>query len=428
MRIAMLSYHTCPLATLGGKDTGGMNVYVREITRQLGAMGIHVDVFTRSQNEHVPHVLHDLGYGNRIVHIPAGPEYPLPKKELVTYLPQFSEGIQAFASSKGITYDLIHSHYWMSGIAAIELKKNWGTPIIHMFHTLGLMKNRVAQSPEEMEGEYRINGEREVLKAADKIIAATTAESVQLLWLYQADDNKVLVIPPGVDVCRFYPIPSDEAKEYIGVPPCGRMLLFVGRMEPLKGLNVLIEAISIMRRNEVLRDNPFCLAIIGGDPDDGGEQTDVELSRIKVLTEQYGLNDMVTFLGNRSQDSLPYYYSAAEAVVVPSQYESFGMVALEAMACGTPVVASQIGGLAYLVQDGVTGYTVPVDDPNELANRITSLLQDSGLRNQMGWQAERLAQDYAWDKIADKLVPVYEGLLRETAGDKGSGGTAMRVS
>lgn len=404
-----------------------MNVYVREITRKLGAMGIHVDVFTRSQNEHVPHVLHDLGYGNRIVHIPAGPEYPLPKKDLVTYLPQFIEGIEAFVNNKGISYDLIHSHYWLSGVAAIELKKIWGTPIVHMFHTLGLMKNRVAQTPEEMEGEYRINGEREVLKAADKIIAATTAESVQLLWLYQADEDKVSIIPPGVDVCRFYPIPPDEAKEYIGVPPCGQMLLFVGRMEPLKGLDVLIEAIGIMRRNEVLKDNPFCLAIIGGEPDEYGEPTSNELSRIKELTEQYGLNDMVTFLGNRSQDSLPYYYSAAEAVVVPSQYESFGMVALEAMACGTPVVASQIGGLAYLVQDGVTGYTVPVDDPNELASRITSLLQDPSLRDRMGSQAVRVAQDYAWDKIAGKLVPVYESLLSNPVGDQRSNGATMRA-
>jgi D-inositol-3-phosphate glycosyltransferase len=428
MRIAMLSYHTCPLATLGGKDTGGMNVYVREITRQLGVIGIHVDVFTRSQNEHVPHVLHDLGYGNRIVHIPAGPEYPLPKNELATYLPQFVEGIEAFASNKGISYDLIHSHYWMSGVAAINLKKIWGTPIVHMFHTLGLMKNRVAQLPEEMEGDYRINGEREVLKEADRIIAATTAESVQLLWLYQANEDKVLVIPPGVDVCRFYPIPADEAKEFIGVPPCGQMLLFVGRMEPLKGLNVLIEAIGIMRRNEVLKDNPFCLAIIGGEPDEYGEPTNNELARIKELTQQFGLNDMVTFLGNRSQDSLPYYYSAAEAVVVPSQYESFGMVALEAMACGTPVVASQIGGLAYLVQDGVTGYTVPVDDPNELASKITSLLQDPGLRDRMGIQAVIVAQDYAWNKIAGKLVPVYETLLREAVTNHRSNSTPVRAS
>jgi D-inositol-3-phosphate glycosyltransferase len=263
------------------------------------------------------------------------------------------------------------------------------------------------------------------VKAADKIIAATTAESVQLLWLYQVDDSKVLIIPPGVDVCKFYPIPPDEAKEYIGVPPCGRMLLFVGRMEPLKGLNVLIEAIGIMRDNEVLKENPFCLAIIGGEPDEYGEGANNELSRVKELSGQYGLQDLITFLGNRSQDSLPYYYSAAEAVVVPSQYESFGMVALEAMACGTPVVASQIGGLAYLVQDGVTGYTVPVDDPKELADRITSLLQDPSLRDRMGSQAVRLAQDYAWDKIAAKLLPVYESLLGVPAGDQRSNSTTM---
>ena len=417
MRIAMLSYHTCPLATLGGKDTGGMNVYVREMTRQLGVMGIHVDVFTRSQNEHVPHILHDLGYGNRIVHIPAGPEYPLPKKELLTYLTQFVVGIRDFAESKGIRYDLIHSHYWMSGMVAIELKKIWNIPYIHMFHTLGLMKNRVAQSTDELEGEYRIDGEKEVLRTTDKVIAATPAEYAQLLWLYQADANKIVVLSPGVDIGRFYPIPPDEAKEYIGVPPCGRMLLFVGRIEPLKGLDVLIEAISIMRHNEGFNDNPFCLAIIGGEPDEISEQDDIEMSRIMALTKKYGLSDLITFLGKRSQDSLPYYYSAAEAVVVPSQYESFGMVALEAMACGTPVVASQIGGLAYLVQDGVTGYTVPVDEPIELANRLTSLLQDQSLRDQMGLQAVQVAREYAWDKIASKMLSVYDELLSKSMGN-----------
>jgi D-inositol-3-phosphate glycosyltransferase len=413
------------LATLGGKDIGGMNVYVREITRQLGVMGVHVDVFTRSQNEHVPHVLHDLGYGNRIVHIPAGPEYPLPKKDLLTYLPQFVEGIREFADSKSITYDLIHSHYWMSGMAAIELKKVWNIPSIQMFHTLGLMKNRVAQSPEEMEGDYRIEGEREVLRTADKVIAATPAEYAQLLWLYQADTNKIVVLSPGVDVGRFYPIPPDEAKEYIGVPPCGRMLLFVGRIEPLKGLDVLIEAIGVMHQNELFRDNPFCLAIIGGEPDDSTEQDDLEMSRIKTLTEEHGLSDLVTFLGKRSQDSLPYYYSAAEAVVVPSQYESFGMVALEAMACGTPVVASQIGGLAYLVQDGVTGYTVPVDEPLELANRLTLLHQDQSLRDRMGKQAILVAQDYAWDKIASKMLAIYDELLSNSTGNQAGSSPGM---
>jgi D-inositol-3-phosphate glycosyltransferase len=415
MRIAMLSYHTCPLAILGGKDTGGMNVYVREITRQLGVMGIHVDVFTRSQNEHVPHVLHDLGYGNRIVHIPAGPEYPLPKQELASHLPQFVEGVREFTRNKGLPYDLIHSHYWMSGVAAKELQKSWSIPTVQMFHTLGLMKNRVAQSPDEFEGDYRIQGERDVLRSADRIIAATNAEFAQLLWLYQADESKITILPPGVDLCRFYPIPIDEAKEYIGIPPCGRMLLFVGRMEPLKGLDVLIEAIAIMHQNGIYNANPFCLAIIGGDSDDTTDQVNLEMERIKSLTENYGLQDLVTFLGKKNQDSLPYYYSAAEAVVVPSQYESFGMVALEAMACGIPVVASQIGGLAYLVQDGVTGYTVPVDDPRELAVRISSLLSDPDLRDRMGQQAVKVAQDYAWDKIAFRLLSVYEELFKQPA-------------
>jgi D-inositol-3-phosphate glycosyltransferase len=425
MRIAMLSYHTCPLAVLGGKDTGGMNVYVREITRQLGVMGIHVDVFTRSQNEHVPHVLHDLGFGNRIVHVRAGPEYPLPRRELVNYIPQFVEGIREFSDTKGITYDLIHSHYWMSGLAAIELEMKWGIPIVHMFHTLGVMKNRVAQSSDEIEGDYRIDGERKVLSMADRIIVATPAEYAQLQWLYHADVSKIIIIPPGVDVGRFYPISSDEAKEYIGVPPCGRMLLFVGRIEPLKGLNVLIEAIGIMHQKERLKENPFCLAIIGGEPDESTEQTNIEMSRIKSLSEQQGLKDFVFFLGKQSQDSLPYYYSAAEAVVLPSQYESFGMVALEAMACGVPVVASQIGGLAYLVQDGVTGYTVPVDDPTELANRLSSLLLDPSLRERMGSQAVKVAQDYAWDKIAKKLISVYEDLLHNPAGNQASNRTRM---
>lgn len=403
----MLSYHTCPLATLGGKDTGGMNVYVRELTRRLGQQGVHVDVFTRSQDEHVPHVLHDLGYGNRVVHVPAGPEVPLPKQELAGYLPEFVRGIQDFARAKDLQYDLVHSHYWMSGVAALELKAAWNTPVIHMFHTLGLMKQRVARQPGEAEGDYRLQGERQVLRQADRIIAATQAEVAQLQWLYQADIGKVVTIPPGVDISRFYPIPADEAKEAIGVPPCERMLLFVGRIEPLKGVDTLIEALGLLQTRQVC----VCLVIIGGDPDSSPETQTAEMSRIKALCEQAGLNDMVTFLGKRGQDTLPYYYSAAEVVVVPSHYESFGMVALESMACGTPVVASQVGGLAYLVQDGVTGFTVPVDEPQALAGRLGLLLEDPALRQKLARQAHAVAQDYAWEKIAARVATLYDQVL-----------------
>ena len=164
MKIAMLSYHTCPLATLGGKDTGGMNVYVRDLTRVLGTQGVHVDVFTRSQDEHVPHVLHDLGYGNRVVHVKAGREVPLPKEELISHIPEFTAGIEAFTSAKNLQYDLIHSHYWMSGLAALELKRQWNLPVMQMFHTLGLMRQRVARPDEEVDGDYRLEGEKRLLR------------------------------------------------------------------------------------------------------------------------------------------------------------------------------------------------------------------------------------------------------------------------
>jgi len=416
MRVAMLSYHTCPLATLGGKDTGGMNVYVREVTRLLGHQGVSVDVFTRSQDEHVPHVLHDLGHGNRVVHIPAGPEVPLPKAELARYLPEFVRGVQDFAASKGARYDLIHSHYWMSGVAALDLKAAWRTPVVHMFHTLVLMKNRVAQSPDELEGSYRLDGEQKILRQADRIVAATQAEVAQLQWLYQADTRKVEVIPPGVDLCHFYPIPPDEAKDYIGIPCADRMVLFVGRIEPLKGLDVLIEAISKLQARMVFQQNPFCLAVIGGDPDVDPAAMSAEMARLQALCREYHLQDLVTFLGKRSQDSLPYYYSAAEALVMPSHYESFGMVALEAMACGAPVVASQVGGLAFLVQDGVTGFTVPSGDAEALSERLGELLSNPGLRQEMGKQAARLAQDYGWEKIAGRLIQLYEQVLSVSAG------------
>lgn len=412
LRIAMLSYHTCPLATLGGKDTGGMNVYVRDLTCELGRMGIHVDVFTRSQDDHVPHVLHDLGYGNRVVHVPAGPETPKSKKELATFIPEFVDGIKKFAAEKGITYDVIHSHYWMSGLAAEALSDAWGgTPIVHMFHTLGEMKNRVARSEDERAGEQRLKGERQVLRRADRIVVATLAELTQLRFLYQASDRKLVVIPPGVDPSHFYPIPPDEAKQYLGLQPENRMVLFVGRIEPLKGVDTLIEAMACLDLREVHR--PVHLAIIGGEPNAVPQDMSDEMTRLQKLSDELVVGGMVVFLGKRGQDTLPYYYSAAEVVVMPSLYESFGMVALEAMACGTPVIASEVGGLGYLVQDGLTGYTIPDSDPQALCDKLSLLLGDAHLRETMGLRAAEYALDYAWDKIAKQIVDLYKELVAE---------------
>jgi len=418
LRIAMLSYHTCPLATLGGKDTGGMNVYVRDLTRELGRIGIHVDVFTRSQDEHVPHVLHDLGYGNRVVHVPSGPEEPKNKRQMANYIPDFVEGIKQFAVEKGIKYDVIHSHYWMSGLAAEALSDAWGgTPIVHMFHTLGEMKNRVARSESERAGEDRLNGERQVLRRADRIVVATLAEQTQLRFLYRADDRKMVIIPPGVDTSHFYPIPPDEAKQYIGLKPENRMVLFVGRIEPLKGVDTLIEAMSCLDVQEIRR--PVHLAIIGGEPNAIPEDMSEEMTRLQKLCDELCVGGMVVFLGKRGQDTLPYYYSAAEVVVMPSLYESFGMVALEAMACGTPVVASEVGGLGYLVQNGTTGYTIPDSEPEALCEKLSWLLGDEDLRVSMGKRAAEYATDYAWEKIAAQITDVYKDLVGKRAGSFG---------
>lgn len=414
MNIAMLSYHTCPLAILGGKNTGGMNVYVRELTRFLGRVGIHVDVFTRSQDEHIPQVSHDLGYFNRVAHIPAGPEIFLPKSHLSTYTDEFAERIIAFSKRKSIKYDLIHSHYWLSGVAGRKLKAAWGVPMLQMFHTLGLMKQKIGRTPEEREGDYRVEGERMVMESADRIIAATLSERTALEELYDLNTEKVKIIPPGVNVHHFYPIPKDEAKEAIEISPEERMALFVGRIEPLKGVDTLLKAMAILTERCQSFTCPNYLVIIGGDPEEDRASLSTEMGRLQNLCSELGLDNIVIFLGKRDQNTLPYYYSAAEVVVMPSHYESFGMVALEAMACGTPVIASRVGGLAYLIKDGETGFFVPAQDAEALAVALRTLFVNEGDRRRMGASAAQYARDFSWEQITTQIVAVYNDLLKKT--------------
>lgn len=415
MNVAMISYHTCPLAILGGKNTGGMNVYVRELTRFLGRIGVHVDVFTRSMDEHVPQVSHDLGYFNRVVHIPAGPEVFLPKDELPLYIEPFVEGIIGFSERKQIQYDLVHGHYWMSGLAGMLLKETWDVPLIQMFHTLGLMKQRIGQTEEEREGEARVAGERRVMRNADQIVAATEAERAQLEMLYGINPQKVTIIPPGVDTHHFYPIPPDEAKEAIGIASEDRMALFVGRIEPLKGVDTLLRAMAIVKKTCKAFVCPHYLVIIGGDPEGHPETLTDEMQRLRALSASLGLDEIVLFLGKRGQNTLPYYYSAAEVVVMPSHYESFGMVALEAMACGTPVIASRVGGLAHLIKDGETGFFVPAQDPEALADKLRLLFVDPDLRARLGCAGAVYAQDYSWEDITSQVASLYRSLVTETA-------------
>ena len=416
-RIAMLSVHTCPLAMLGGKKTGGMNVYVRDFSRELGRQGIQVDVFTRSQDDCQPMIKHDLGYGGRVIHITAGPEKPIPVAQIENHLDEFVAGVLRFAAAENIEYDLIHSHYWLSGLVAEKLSAAWnGVPIVQMFHTLGHMKNKIAQSEIERAPQARLDGEAHVIQIADRLVAPTPAEVEQLETLYGANTDKIAIIPPGVDLERFQPIDKKEAKRRVGIPCGDTNILFAGRIEPLKGIDTMLRAMCLIKARYPEAVENTCMAIIGGDP--WADDLDGEMARLQQLRTDLGIHDLVTFLGAKDQNILPNYYAAAEVVVMPSHYESFGMVALEAMAMGTPVIASEVGGRAYLVQDGLNGFHVPSRDPEALAERIYELLTNHECRNYLGIQAREYAQQYAWPRIVDRMMDVYADVVgerRETA-------------
>ncbi|MBX3080836.1 MAG: glycosyltransferase [Anaerolineae bacterium] len=405
-RIAMLSVHTCPLAVLGGKKTGGMNVYVRELAREFARRGIAVDVFTRSHANGVPHIGGTLGEGARVVHIPAGPDDTLDPDQVYPYLPAFVDNVINFAARENLHYDLIYSHYWLSGIVAHSLRAAWNVPVAQMFHTLGMMKDRIAHKAVSWPADLRAFSEADIMTWADRLIAATPAEREQMLWLYRAPRRKIEIVPPGVDLTNFHPMSTDHAKRSLGLSPQDRVLLFVGRIEPLKGIDSIFGALAILKRTQPDLLRHLHLVIIGGDPNT--DTDDSEMGRIKALRSEMNLDDIIWLMGAKDQDVLNNFYSASEALIMPSDYESFGMVALEAMASGTPVIASEVGGLAFLVQDDVNGYHVPVREPDALAEKIALILSHPQKRQLLACNAIETAQQYAWPVIADRLLAVFE--------------------
>lgn len=409
----MLSVHTSPLAPLGGKKTGGMNVYVRELARELGQRGILVDVFTRRDSPYTPDVDHALGENVRVIHINAGAPVPVDPMDVYPHLQQFAAGVIAFATKQdGLRYDLVYSHYWLSGWVAHKLNEVWGTPFAQMFHTLGHMKNRIDSSLGGLKlPDTRITVETQIMNWADRLIAATPAERAQLLWLYRADQRKIAIVPPGVDSERFRPVERSQAHEMLGITPDQKLLLFVGRIEPLKAVDTILQAVHLLKQTQPHALENAKLAIIGGNPQDLANNK--ELARLIDLSEQLGLQEVVEFLGAKDQHLLPAYYAAATAVIMPSDYESFGMVALEAMASGTPVIATEVGGLAYLVRDNETGFLVPVREPAALADRMRIVLTEPETQARLGRSAAQLARQYSWSQIADQLLIVFEDMLNK---------------
>jgi D-inositol-3-phosphate glycosyltransferase len=412
----MISMHTCPLACpealLGGRETGGMNVYVRELSRELGRRGKSVDVFTRFQDVHTDQV-QSLGYDARVIHLPAGPLAPYDKNKLVNHVDEFAAGIEAFARREGTRYDLVHGHYWLSGLVGHELQQVWGVPLVQMFHTLGHLKNKVAKEASDRELDARIHGEGQVVRWADRLVAATPLERAQLAWYYGADTEKISVVPAGVDTELFHPRDRAQVRKMLSLPDLDTpILLFVGRIERLKGIDTLLESVAVVSRTCAGRD--LKVLIVGG----GGQTEDenAELRRVVELHRELNLEEQVEFVGSKPQELLPLYYSAADITVMPSHYESFGMVAVESMASGTPVIASNVGGLSYTVRDGETGFLVPEENHFALAEQVHALLKNPELRQQMGEQACMHAQQYSWSNIAAQIVDVYDEQIAAASG------------
>jgi D-inositol-3-phosphate glycosyltransferase len=406
-RLAVLSVHSCPLAALGGKETGGMNVYVRELSRQFGRLGIEVDVFTRSQNPHICPVV-PLGRNARVIHVKAGPEEPIPKQEIFRHLPEFTSRVIQFGEENRREYELVQTHYWLSGWVGKRLKEKWSIPLVHMFHTLGILKNFVLPENREREPRRRLTVERQILGFADGLIAPNPWERDQMIG-QDAQPSKIDVIPCGVDLTLFKPLSSSRARRILGLSQRD-FILYVGRIDAIKGIDVLIRAIHRLSRGRLKGGQELGLIIIGGEKEAGGQEKSKEMDRLRRMVTRMGLQDRVAFWGSQRQDWLPYFYAAAQALVLPSRYESFGMVALEAMACGTPVIASRVGGLQYTVEDEESGLLFPEGDWRLLAECIREVLENRLLRQRLVASALERVKEFSWPKVAQKVLAFYQAL------------------
>ena len=397
-RIAVISVHTSPTASLGQNANGGLNVYVREVCSAFSDRGITTDVFTRKQSADDP-VIERLAELSRVINLPAG--RGLDKYSLYDRVPEFAVQVLDFAEREGSSYDLLFSHYWLSGEVACLLRPQLAAGWAHIAHTLGLVKNRTLAAGARPEPALRIRVEGEIAQQADLLIASTPDESIDLVQAYGADPGRLFVVPPGVDLSMFQPIDRSDARRTIGYGP-GRLVLFVGRLERLKGVEVAIRALALLRDR---RHDDVRLLILGEDSRDGDES---EKDRLKAVATALGVRDRIDFLGSVAHHELPFFYSAADVCVMPSYSESFGLVGLEAQACGTPVVGSDVSGLRSVIRDEVSGYLIDGHDPATYAERIGRLLDDRELAQQMGRRGRLLAQRFSWTRTADRLQALFE--------------------
>lgn len=401
-RIAVVSMHTSPTASLGHSANGGMNVYIREICSAFSRCGIATDVFTRRVGADDPEV-ESMAPLSRVVYLPAGHDHS-DKYELEHHVDEFAQLALSYIERNRIEYQLIYSHYWLSGMVAGILNERLGLPWMHTAHTLALVKNRQLAPGATPEPATRVRAEKEIATHADLLIASTQHEGDDLAALYGADRDRIAVVAPGIDLSTFFPMPKEDARRKIGFPG-QRLLLFVGRLERLKGVETILRALpmAIDRRHHDVK-----LLVLGEDSRDA-EQS--EKDRLRSLAVELGVAGSVEFLGSVAHHELPYFYAAAEACLMPSYSESFGLVGLEAQACGCAVIASNVAGLASVVREGVTGYLVDGHGTADWADRIQRLLNDPEAADQMGRRGVLLAQRFPWGLSADRVWAAAESLL-----------------
>lgn len=400
-RVALLSVHTCPLDQPGEGDAGGMNVYLREVAVRLAEMGVAVDIFTRDPG--CPVAIAEIVPGARAIHLEAGPRTLVPKDTVADLLEPFTYALAAFAEHEGITYDLVHAHYWMSGVVGRRLAERWHVPFLQTFHTLGKVKNLALAPGDRPEPHERIAAEERIVAAADQILAPTVAEADELVSLYHAQASRIRVVSPGVDPDLFKPgATTPGLRERYGIPDGRPIVLFVGRLQPLKSPEVAVRATAAV----AARGSVSPVLVIAGGPSGVLGTNPVDL---RALAAASGLDDeALVFLPPASHADLSDLYRAATVTVVPSRTESFGLVALESQACGTPVVASDVGGLRTTVRHDETGLLVPAGDVVATANALERLLTDPAMHAAFASRAVSFAKRFDWRWVARGLLSAYE--------------------
>ena len=383
-----------------------MNVYIGELACHLAEAGLPIDIFTRRTDPETPEVRAICPDVN-VISIAAGPPEPISKNDLFPFLPEFAEQMALYSLRAGVRYNVVHAHYWLSGWVAELARRFWDTPYVQMFHTTAHMKNAVAAAADR-ETDLRLSVEKRLLTLANGIIAANPDERADLIWRMGVPTEKICTIPPGVDLEVFQPLDRAASRTALGIAPSEKIVLFVGRIDPIKGIDTLVEAAAVLHSDSV-PEMPSTFIIVGGDLDDQGNPVGT-LAPVATAIEAKGLASHFRLVGSQPQDRLPVFYSAADVVAVPSRYESFGLVAVEALACGAPVVASRAGGLRFTIDEGSTGVLVKPQSASALASGIESILNDDRLRAAMAANARPSVERYDWSNIAQQVIHVYRRL------------------